>query len=41
MFEKVLIPTDFSKHAKKVIECVGEIPGIKQVVLYNRRFHYF
>ena len=35
MFEKVLIPTDFSKHAKKVIECVGEIPGIKQVVLLS------
>jgi len=35
MFEKVLIPTDFSKHARKVIECVGEIPGIKQVVLLS------
>ena len=33
MFEKVLVPTDFSKHARKVIECVGEIPGIKEVVL--------
>ena len=35
MFEKILVPTDFSKHAKKVIECVGEIPGIKQVVLLS------
>jgi nucleotide-binding universal stress UspA family protein len=35
MFEKVLVPTDFSKHARKVIECVGEIPGIKQVVLLS------
>jgi len=35
MFEKVLIPTDFSHHAKKVIECVGEIPGVKEVVLLN------
>lgn len=35
MFEKVLVPTDFSGHAKKVIECVGEIPGIKQVVLLS------
>jgi nucleotide-binding universal stress UspA family protein len=33
MFEKVLVPTDFSKHARKVIECVGEIPGVKEVVL--------
>ena len=35
MFEKVLIPTDFSDHAEKVIECVGEIPGVKEVVLLN------
>jgi len=35
MFEKVLVPTDFSKHARKVIECVGEIPGIKEVVLLS------
>jgi len=35
MFEKVLVPTDFSSHAKKVIECIGQIPGIKQVVLLS------
>ncbi len=35
MFEKVLIPTDFSKHARKVIECVGEIPGVKEIVLLS------
>lgn len=35
MFEKVLVPTDFSSHAKKVIECIGEIPGVKEVVLLN------
>jgi nucleotide-binding universal stress UspA family protein len=33
MFEKVLIPTDFSKHARKVVECAGEIPGVKEIVL--------
>ena len=33
MFEKVLIPTDFSSHAKKVIECVGEIPGLCELLL--------
>ena len=33
MFEKVLIATDFSKHAKKVIECIGEMPGLKEVLL--------
>ena len=35
MFEKVLIPTDFSKDARKVIECIGDIPGVKEVVLLN------
>ena len=35
MFEKVLIPTDFSNDAKKVIECVGQIPGLKEVLLLN------
>jgi nucleotide-binding universal stress UspA family protein len=35
MFEKVLIPTDFSKNARKVIECAGEIPGVKEIVLLN------
>ena len=35
MFEKVLIPTDFSKDARKVVECIGDIPGIKEVVLLN------
>lgn len=35
MFERVLIPTDFSKHARKVIECAGEIPGVKEIVLLN------
>jgi len=35
VFEKVLIPTDFSKHAKKVIECVGKLPDVKEIVLLN------
>ncbi len=35
MFEKVLIPTDFSDYSKKVIECIGEVPGIKEAVLLN------
>ncbi|MBK7386316.1 MAG: universal stress protein [Methanothrix sp.] len=35
MFEKVLIATDFSAHAKKVIECIGEMPGLKEVILLN------
>ena len=35
MFEKVLVPIDFSKNAKRVVECVGDIPGVKEVVLLN------
>ncbi len=35
MYEKVLVPTDFSKHTNPVLECVGEIPGVKEVVLLN------
>jgi nucleotide-binding universal stress UspA family protein len=35
MFEKVLIPTDFSKYASRVVECASEIPGVKKVVLLN------
>jgi len=35
MFDKVLVPTDFSIHAQKVVECLGQIPGIKEAVLLN------
>jgi nucleotide-binding universal stress UspA family protein len=35
MFERVLVPTDFSKYAAKMLECVGEIPGVKEIILLN------
>jgi nucleotide-binding universal stress UspA family protein len=35
MFEKVLVPMDFSKDAKRLVECIGDIPGIKEVLLLN------
>lgn len=35
MFEKVLVPTDLSKYAQKMLACIGEIPGIKEVVLLH------
>lgn len=35
MFEKVLVPTDFSKYAQKVVECIGDVPGIREIVLLN------
>lgn len=35
MFEKVLIPTDFSEYAQKTLECIGDIPGVKEVVILH------
>lgn len=35
MYEKILIATDFSKYAEKIIDCVGEIPGVKEVVILH------
>jgi nucleotide-binding universal stress UspA family protein len=35
MFEKVLFPTDFSEYALKNLKCIGEIPGVKEVVLLH------
>ncbi|MFA4957076.1 MAG: universal stress protein [Candidatus Methanoperedens sp.] len=35
MFEKVLFPTDFSEYAQNTLECIGEIPGIKELMLLH------
>jgi nucleotide-binding universal stress UspA family protein len=35
MFKKVLVPTDFSAYARKILECIGNIPGLTDVVLLN------
>jgi nucleotide-binding universal stress UspA family protein len=35
MFEKVLFPTDFSEFAQRMLGCVTEIPGVREVVLLN------
>jgi nucleotide-binding universal stress UspA family protein len=35
LFEKVLVPTDFSKYARKVLDCIGEIPGIKEAIILH------
>ncbi len=35
MFERVLVPADFSKYAQKVLECIGDLPGLKEIVLLN------
>jgi nucleotide-binding universal stress UspA family protein len=35
MYKKVLFPTDFSHHSQKITECIAEIPGIREVVLFH------
>jgi nucleotide-binding universal stress UspA family protein len=35
MFEKVLVPVDFSKYSQRVLECLGDLPGLKEIVLLN------
>jgi nucleotide-binding universal stress UspA family protein len=35
MFERVLIPTDFSRYAQKMQDCAAEIPGVKEIILLN------
>ena len=35
MFEKILIPTDFSRYDRKMLECIAEFPGTKEVVLLH------
>jgi nucleotide-binding universal stress UspA family protein len=35
MFEKVLLPTDFSNDSQRVLGYVGDIPGIRKVILLH------
>ncbi len=35
MFEKILIPTDFSDYARYIVECIHEIPGARRVILLH------
>ncbi len=35
MFERILVPTDFSDHAKKTLICLTRIPGLREVVLLH------
>lgn len=35
MFEKILVPTDFSRYSQNVLECISELPGHRDVVLLN------
>lgn len=35
MFQKVLVPTDFSRYASKMTQCIGSMPGVGEVVLLH------
>lgn len=35
MFQRILIPTDFSKYSQNLLECIAELPGEKAVVLLH------
>lgn len=35
MLKKILVPTDFSKHSQKILECISELAGDKDVVLLH------
>ncbi len=35
MFARVLLPTDFSPHAERTVQCITEIPGIQEIVLLH------
>ena len=35
MFRRVLVATDFSHHADRILECIGEIPGMEEILLVH------
>ena len=35
MFPRVLVATDFSPHADQTLECIGEIPGMEEILLVH------
>lgn len=35
MFEKILLPTDFSRDSQKILEYVRDIPGVRKVILLH------
>mgnify|MGYP003585527974 FL=1 len=35
MFQKILVPTDFSRYSQNVLECITELPSQKDVVLLH------
>jgi len=35
MFRQVLVATDFSAHADSLLECIGDIPGMEEILLVH------
>ena len=35
MFNRVLVATDFSRYADRTLECIGEIPGMEEILLLH------
>jgi nucleotide-binding universal stress UspA family protein len=35
MFEKILVAINFSDRTQKILECIGRIPGVKEVMLFH------
>jgi nucleotide-binding universal stress UspA family protein/GNAT superfamily N-acetyltransferase len=35
MFPRVLLPTDFSPHAERTVQCIAEVPGIEDLILLH------
>ena len=35
MFKRVLVATDFSAHADTMLGCIGQIPGMEEILLVH------
>ncbi|HOW05259.1 universal stress protein [Methanospirillum hungatei] len=35
MFRRILFPTDFSDYARRVMDCIADLPGVEEVVLVH------
>ena len=35
MFKRILFPTDFSDYARRVMDCIADLPGVEEVVIVH------
>lgn len=35
MYKKILFPTNFSESTRKTIDCIGDVPGVEEVILLH------